>query len=116
MRVWGLRAARCLADGAWKQGRNREIQEIWAGLADGGVLREVLDAHVDGEVGGDALLRVDLEDVPPLGEARALRVRLVRARARVRARVSVRVRVSERVRVRVRVGVRESVRVSVVSD
>ena len=87
----GLRAARCLADG--------------------GVLGEVLDAHVDGEVGGDALLRVDLEDVPPLGEARALRVRLVRARARLRLRarvsVRVRVRVSVRVRVRVRVSVSE---------
>ena len=45
-------------------------------LADGGVLRQVLHAHVDGEVAGDALGRVDLQHVPPLGEARALRVRL----------------------------------------
>ena len=46
-------------------------------LADGGVLREVLNAHLDGEVRRDVLLGVDLKDVTPLGEARALGVGLL---------------------------------------
>ena len=46
-------------------------------LADGGVLREVLNAHLDGEVRRDVLLGVDLKDVAPLGEARALGVGLL---------------------------------------
>ena len=40
-----------------------------------GVAREAVRRLGDGEVGGEALGRVDLKDVTPLGEPRALRVR-----------------------------------------
>jgi len=65
-------------------------------LADGRVLRQVLNADLDGEIRRETLLRIDLQHVAPLGEARALRVRLGRALGQVVDAHAPRLRVAER--------------------